>query len=109
MMNIVVKGKYWLHINMLFLGWIPALIIIRHSNIFHDSSIRNILEVVLYIVLAFIFVVSLLHRLGVLGVDFSVEDRKTLIFKLLKYGAKREKNIWKDKFSETYYETYLKE
>ena len=108
-MKIVIPETYWLKAHFAFILWMPALVLLKFGDLFRNSLLGFGLECFLYILFALALIASLLHRINVISVDYSEDDRQTKMFKYLRYGANKEKEIWKNKFSNIYYETYLKD
>ena len=108
-MRIVIPGTYWLKAHIVFILWLPSMVLLRFGDQFHDSILGFGLEIFLYVIFALALIASLLHRINLISVEFSASDRRTKMFKYLRHGAKKEKEIWKNKFSNTYYETYLRD
>ncbi len=77
------------------------------------GSLTTVLIVLSYIYLTLIggtgALVAILLRLGFVVFVYSPRDKQKRFYRMSRDCAAMEKSIWGDKFSDKYYDTYLKE
>lgn len=81
-------------------------IVILMFNIGGDT-VRRLCLVLLILGGCFGMATAVLERLGMLGFNYSYDDRKGLWFKLAQQCAESETRIWGRIFSSKYYDNYI--